>query len=565
MTISYISIKILISLLRQNGIHKLVLSSGMRNIPFVSEVEADPDFYCYSVVDERNAAFFALGLSQQSGNEPVVIACTSGTAASNYLTGVTEAFYSHVPIVVITFDRTPYVLNQLETQKIDQPAIFVSVTKKSVSLPVIKDEEDIWYCQRLVNEAFIAMKQHEYGPVHINVPLGGDTNQLNMLFSSTAVQDTNCIKYYSNTNYASWEHPFKKLCASKRILIVMGQHLPMDDETKTVVRDFTSKFKVPILGDNLCNFRCNEMIMAEGLIKGLGSDTIEPLLPEIVITFGANFQERIKDLLKVHQRKFEHWGIDGDGVVRDVFRSETAVFEATAKEFFNYFINNYIDMVYSDEYLKLWKTYEDAVVLPELPWTNLYVAKEFSSIIPKDSILHLAILNSTRVHQFFKLDESINVYSNVNTFGIDGCLPTFMGQAAATDKLSFIVIGDLSFFYGMNALAIKHTGKNIRIMVINNGGAAEFHIPPDSHNRPTVDLHIGCAHHISAKGWAESVGYKYIFANSAESLKESLNLFVSREHEKPVLMEVFTDMRTDGPHMLSVYRHLEECIRSVVQ
>lgn len=309
---NYISNKILVSLLRQNGVRKLVLSSGMRNIPFVSEVETDDAFECYSIVDERNAAFFALGLSQQSGNEPVAIACTSGTAASNYLTGVTEAFYSHAPIVVITFDRTPYVLNQLETQKIDQPAIFTAVTKKSVTLPIIKDEEDVWYCQRLVNEAFIAMNQHVYGPVHINVPLGGDTNQLNTLYNSTVVQNVNCIKYYSSSNYDVWKKSYEKFCNSKKKLLVMGQHLPMDIETKTIIKEFTSKFKVPLLGDNLCNFRCDEMIMAEGLIKGLNSKTIEPLLPEIVITFGLNFQERIKDLLKAHQGEFEHWGIDGD-------------------------------------------------------------------------------------------------------------------------------------------------------------------------------------------------------------------------------------------------------------
>ena len=169
---SYISNEILISLLKQYGIKKLVLSSGARNIPFVNAVEVDNDFECFSVIDERNAAFFGMGLSQQS-NEPVAIACTSGTAASNYLTGVTEAFYSHVPLVVITFDRGPYMLNQLETQKVDQPAIFYSVCKKSVSLPIIKDSDDIWYCQRLVNEALITLTQNYTAPVHINVPLIG--------------------------------------------------------------------------------------------------------------------------------------------------------------------------------------------------------------------------------------------------------------------------------------------------------------------------------------------------------------------------------------------------------
>ena len=133
----YVTNNILMNLLSKYGVAKLVLSSGSRNIPFVSAAETDPCFECYSVVDERNAAFFALGISQQL-NEPVAIACTSGTAASNYLTGVTEAFYSHIPLVVLTFDRSPYLLHQIETQKIDQPAIFQSVVKKTVTLPLIK-------------------------------------------------------------------------------------------------------------------------------------------------------------------------------------------------------------------------------------------------------------------------------------------------------------------------------------------------------------------------------------------------------------------------------------------
>ncbi len=561
MALSYISNKILISLLKKNGVKDLVLSSGTRNIPFISEVEVDPYFKCYSIVDERNAAFFALGLSQKKGNVPVVIACTSGTAVSNYLTGITEAFYSHAPIIIITCDRSPYVLNQLETQKIDQLSVFTSVTKKSVQLPVIKDDEDVWYCQRLVNEAFIAMTQYGTGPIHINVPFGGDTNQLNNAkYDDTFSDNVNYISYYSNRNYSKWSNALNKLIASNKVLIVMGQHLPLSLATKELIRKFTAVYKIPVLADNLCNFRCNEMVMAEGLIKALNRNTISPLLPEIVISFGQNFQERIKDLLKAHSGEFEHWLIDEDGKVKDVFRSQTALFECSPEEFFSYVLNNTGDMSKNSEYLDLWKKYESAISLPEMPWTNFYAVREFSKSIPNDSILHLAILNSTRLTQFFDLDETIEVYSNVNTFGIDGCLPTFIGQSVATDKLSFLLIGDLSFFYGMNAAAIKHLKNNVRILLLNNQGAAEFHIQPDCHNRPTVDLHIGCAHSLSAKGWIESLGYQYIAATDKETLAKGLREFVCDDSERPILLEVFTDMREDGPFLLSVYRHLEQKI-----
>jgi len=318
---------LLISLLKQYGIKKLVLSSGTRNIPFVTAVETDDYFECFSVVDERNAAFFGLGLCQQL-NEPVAIACTSGTAVSNYLTGVTEAYYSHAPLLVITCDRSPYTLHQLETQKIDQLAVFTGVVKKSVSLPVIKDADDIWYCQRLLNEAFISLKQHQSGPVHINIHLVGDTNAL---WNESAKKLRNVqarkINYVSVDDTEMWQRMAKILSGKKRIIIVMGQDCSGDENLHQALIQYCSYTQVPILLDNLSNFRCSQMVWAEPVIKALNANSIEEMLPEVVITFGNNFQERIKDLLKAHQGKFEHWSIDQEGVVRDVFKSQTALFE----------------------------------------------------------------------------------------------------------------------------------------------------------------------------------------------------------------------------------------------
>ena len=168
---------LLISYLKQNHIQHIVISSGTRAIPFIRAIENDDYFICHSVVDERNAAFYGLGIAQQL-NEPVAITCTSGTAASNYLSGMTEAFYAHTPLVAITADRSMQVLNQLETQKVDQPAIFTPVTQRSVSLPVIKDTDDLWYAKHLLDEAFIAMFQRGSGPIHINLPIEGTTNEI---------------------------------------------------------------------------------------------------------------------------------------------------------------------------------------------------------------------------------------------------------------------------------------------------------------------------------------------------------------------------------------------------
>lgn len=547
----YISNDILIKFLKKHNVHKLVLSSGTRNIPFVSSVEVDDWFECFSVVDERNAAFFGMGLAQQT-NEPVVIACTSGTAVSNYVTGITEAFYSHVPLIAITFDRSPYVLDQLETQKIDQMSIFSSITKANVELPMIKDDEDIWYCERLLNEAFISMHQHGTGPIHINIPLVGSTNEL--WEKQNKKEDTiKYIEYYSyETN--NWEEISDEL-EDKRILFVIGQNTTMTSQEKERLNEIIYKLNAVVLNDNLTNFKSRNSVNPEIIIKALDGNSIIPYLPDIVITYGANFQERIKDLLKANERKFEHWLITEDGKVKDCFRSQTKLFECSI----SYFLDRISDTVRhaNGEYLRLWKKLNDCLAVRDLPFSNFSVVRDFSVAIPENSILHLSILNATRLMQFFDLSESITVYSNANSFGIDGCLPTFLGQAYAFDGPAFIVIGDLAFFYAMNAMGIKHIKNNVHVLLINNGGGAEFHIVPSHNELATIDLHIGASHHQNAEGWIKSLGFEYIAANNREDFKTKLKQFVDTR-DKPIVLEVFTDLETDGQTVLETYRDLEK-------
>lgn len=548
----YINNKILIAFLKKHGIKKIVLSSGSRNIPFISSVEVDPDFECFSVIDERNAAFFGLGLAQES-KEMVAIACTSGTAVSNYVSGVSEAFYSNVPLVVITFDRSPYVLNQLETQKLDQMSLFDSITKKNINLPTIKDDDDIWYCQRILNEAFIELKQNGLGPIHINVPLIGDANDMmEDGLHKYRITDIKFIDYYD------CKSSLDDVCEGfreKKVLFVLGQDIVLSDEDKDIIRGFVEKYKIPVLTDSLSNFKSKYNINASRVIKGLNSKTIQKYLPDIVISYGLNFQERIKDLLKTNARRFEHWAVCEDGIIRDCFKSQTKVIHQPITNFCKCIMSG-VD-AFDVNYYDVWKMLDSKAILLDISYSNFAVIKKFLEVIPQNSILHLGILNATRLAQFFDIDESVRVYSNVNTFGIDGNLPTFLGQAYCTDDMSFIIIGDLSFFYAMNALQIRHIKNNVRILVVNNFGGGEFYISPGASQNKLIDLHIGAKHSVNAEGWANSVGFDYIAVHDENELQEKMFTFV-RENEKPVILEAFTDTVMDGQITLNVYRKLEE-------
>lgn len=555
---------LLISYLKQNEVRHIVISSGTRAIPFIKAIEQDAFFTCYSVVDERNAAFYALGIAQQL-NEPVALTCTSGTAASNYLSGMTEAYYAHTPLVAITADRSMQVLNQLETQKVNQPAIFEAVTNKSICLPVIKDADDFWYAKHLLDEVFLSMTQYGAGPIHINLPIEGSTNEITLRNNSQVEIQSKQLKYYSCANLSKWKEAIAELRSYNRILVVVGQNINIDQASINEISTFCNKLRIPIIGDNLSNFRCGEMIFSQAPIKALNHENFEIMLPELVISFGNNFQERIKDLLKSYSGQFKHWLIDEGGVIRDWSRSLTSLFECSPLYFFKE-LNRQINFSTDGLYLSDWKKIANAAVLPkEMPWSNFYLVKEFCSSIPDNSLLHLAILNSTRLTQFFQLPKNIKVTCNASSFGIDGCLPTILGQSVvAPDKLAFILIGDLSFFYGMNALCIRNISKNVRILLSNNGGGAEFHIFPHIQKDDMIDVHIGAAHGFSAKQWAESAGFEYSSATDKESLNMTLPSFISASGDKPKLLEVFTDLQVDGEYCLDVYRHLETCIEPVL-
>ncbi len=190
----------------------------------------------------------------------------------------------------------------------------------------------------------------------------------------------------------------------------------------------------------------------------------------------------------------------------------------------------------------------------DLPFSNMYIAKKLAEVIPERSVLHLAILNSTRTMQFFDLKPDVKVYSNIGALGIDGCLSTFLGQAASTDELAFCVVGDLSFFYDMNSAGIRGIGNNVRIVLLNNGGGSEFHYFMGKSRIPTINRHICAEHTKTAKGWIESLGYKYYSVGSKEEADRIIPTLTEKT-DSPVFVEIFTDMEKDAELINRLYHH----------
>lgn len=538
------SVQILVALLKEYNVKDIVMSPGGSDIAIIHSIETDDFFTCYSVVDERSAVYFAMGLSQQK-NAPVACVCTSGTAVSNYLPGMTEAFYQDVPIIAITADKEPYRLNQLMLQKIDQNNIFGSVTKKSVNLPIVKTGSDSWYCQRLINEALLELDHHGKGPVHINIPIT-ESGAVYDCEALPAVKKINLIT--SDKGDTVWSSYVPKLANAKKILVIVGQNVTFTDEDKKIIEAFGSKYNCVFSVEHMSNLKCKCCVHTYRLTELSNPGMFPELIPDLVISLGNNIASyKLKPMIKENLSAYVHWQIDESGRVRDFSDRLTDVFECSPKCFFEYFVKNAPAKISNDMvYCNLWKQKLDCIEYPDFEFSNFYVAKKTAGIIPKNSILHLAILNSTRTMQYFDLDPSVKTYSNIGALGIDGCMSTFMGQAAAAqDKLAFLVTGDLSFFYDMNAAGMRAVGSNVRIILVNNTGGSEFHFFMGKDKISTINNYICAEHHKTAQGWIESLGYEYHSASTKDELDSVLPSFAQKS-DRPMFLEVFTDMENDA-------------------
>lgn len=540
------SYQIIISLLKQRGIRKCVLSAGSRNVPFVHSVEEDPFFECYSVVDERSAGYFALGLAQESG-EPVVISCTSSTATCNYWPPVAEAFYQGVPLVVLTSDRNPSTVGQLEDQCIDQAGMYDRHVRISVNLPVVADADDEWFCARLVNEALLELDHRGTGPVHINVPMKSYNNSFNV----RELPEARLIERVAPDDEDAWRVCAARLDAARRILVVCGQQ-PRVSETLTVALDaFWEARNVAIAAEHMANVPTahafNPTLCME--YRYVTERKFREFLPDVVISFGGNMTAGLKDMLRKCAGEFEHWSVEEDGRVCDAYHSLTKVFECPPETFFERLCESRAG-ARGHEYASVLGAYEASAVVPEQPYNNVLAIKEIIGRLPEDSILHLSINDAIRIANFFGLPDGVTTYSNVGTHGIDGCLSSFLGQAAASPgRQAFLVIGDLAFFYDMNAMRLRHVGGNVHILLINNHGGEEFYYNRMWKNEAS-DLHTTARHSTRAEGWVRETGFRYLSASDEAEFSVALGSFFE---PGPVLFEVFTEMSTDAQALYDIY------------
>ncbi|MDR2809145.1 MAG: 2-succinyl-5-enolpyruvyl-6-hydroxy-3-cyclohexene-1-carboxylic-acid synthase [Tannerellaceae bacterium] len=539
----------LVSLLKAHRVKHLVLSPGSRNAPVIQSLANDDFFCCHTVVDERSAGFYAIGIAQYTGR-PTALCCTSGTAVLNYGPALAEAFYQQIPLIFITADRPAAQIDQLLGQTLPQPGIFGPLAKKSVHLPEITSGQDFWFCNRLINEALLEATHRQPGPVHINLPLSEP------LFEYEDIDPPPPARIISRyepepTSFHPYGERFRNF---RRPLLLVGQQT--DGELLQPLCELQNRHHCVVLAEHPANLPASYFIRNFDALLFSLSENEQPLYaPDLLLTVGGHLvSKRIHRFFRDNPTK-EHWHISADGKIVDTYRRLTDVIETKAAPFLAYLAGQKerepSPAADENTFFRQWHFRSRQIPEPTGAYSDLMAAGALMKALPENACLQLANSSSVRLAQLFRpAAERLRIFSNRGTNGIDGCLSTAVGQAGVNPDLTFLLIGDLAFFYDMNILWNRPLVPGLRILLNNNQGGEIFYTLPGFVASPQTEKHIAMRHTETACDWATSRGLIYLSAHNRQSLEDAMPAFVDRRTEQPMLLEVFTSPEENAKTLL---------------
>ncbi|WP_439114136.1 thiamine pyrophosphate-binding protein [Hydrogenophaga sp.] len=538
--------QIILCLLKAHNIRHVIASPGTTNTAIVASMQQDPYFIMYSSVDERSAAYMACGLAAELG-EPVVISCTGATASRNYLPGLTEAFYRKLPVLAITSMQSLSKVGHHVAQVIDRSVVPNDAVSLSVSLPIVKDADDQWDCEIKVNKAILELKRRGGGPVHINLPT-----------TYSKPYDAKELPSYRVIERITTNDSFPIL--SGKVGVFIGAHKRWTEEETQALEQFCASHNAVVFYDHTSGYRGKAGLLYSLAAAQTALDQTD-YRPDVLIHIG----EVSGDYATLNMAGGQVWRVSEDGEIRDTFRKLRYVFEMPEKSFFERYTQ---PEPAESTYYQACASRLAAIrgKIPELPFSNIWLASSLAHKIPDGATIHFGILNSLRSWNFFELPETVSSASNVGGFGIDGGLSSLVGASLANpNKLFFAVIGDLAFFYDINVLGNRHVGNNVRILLINNGKGTEFrqynhhaaYFGEDADEYIAAAGHFGKKSPTLVKNFAENLGYEYLSADSKETFESCYQAFLNPTPTKrPIVFEVFTSSELES-QSLEIMQSLE--------
>ena len=544
----------------QHGVRKVVIAPGSRNAPLIFAFTAQPGMECLSIIDERSAAYFALGMAQQSG-EAVALVCTSGTAVLNFAPAIAEACYQNLPLLVFTADRPAELIDQADGQTLRQTNIFANYIKASFELPVetVIDAE-LHFSDRQVSQAIDTAVSYPQGPVHINVPLREP------IYTAIPEHHSNpkIIKTLSASQKLN-DESLKTLQNSwlkyKRKLVIFGV-FPKNECLSELARRLANEPDVVVVAENLSNIAAEKIItQPESLFSRINSkEKIDNFVPELVVTIGHSvICKQLKIFLRSH-RPAEQWQIESSMPYIDTYKSLTTVIPGLATEVLNKMPFTTTESEFSASYqteMKQINQLHDEFVKNAFI-SDMAVTIELLSQIPADTVLHLANSTAVRWTQLFPARTDLTYICNRGTSGIDGSMSTAAGYAYASKQSTVFLTGDLSFIYDSNALWNNYIGNNLKIIVMNNNGGNIFRFIGDKQLMEKNLDFFTTPHHARIKPLVEAYGLDYLACNKTEDLTASINTLLNAS--KATVLEISTDADLNTENYKGYFKNIKQWI-----
>lgn len=527
------AVRELASLMLEHGVTRCVLCPGSRNAPLCATFSAIEDFECRHVTDERSAGFAALGWAAQA-QSPVAVCVTSGSALLNLHPAVAEGFYRHIPVLVISADRPAAWIGQQDGQTLPQPGVFTNLVRKSINLP--QEDADGWYTNRLINEALLELTHRNGGPVHLNIPLAEPLFETD----DTPLAPVRCIRRTELARMTAQDEQelLEIVAALPKRVILLGQNANVPYIPEALTQDHA----FALVGEHLCNYPDADCTRPDTLV-GRNSDFPDIPSPDLLITIGGCIvSKRLKQMLR-NNPPTEHWHICADGEVCDTFCCLTRIIEGAPDELLD------LLAAFAEEgdesYRKLWQS---APAEFSADYCGMTLVGELIRHLPTPSVLHLGNSSAVRYAQLFSLPPGVQVECNRGVNGIEGSLSTALSFACGDARPQYIVCGDLSFFYDMNALWLQHNvSPNVRILLINNGGGGIF----KTIGTPKIDC-VEAPHNASAEAWVKDRGFHYCCTRQMADVATAIAELTTNA-SRPILLEAFTNSEQDAQILKEFY------------
>ncbi len=556
----------------QRGIRHVVMCPGSRCAPLTLAFTRYKGFNIYTFSDERSAAFIALGIAQET-RSPVVLLCTSGTAAYNFAPAIAEAFFNQIPLLVITADRPREWVAQLDGQTIFQNGIFGHHVKQSFTLPQEYEYADNqWAINRIVNEGINFTVQEPKGPVHINAPFREPLYpeaQEEITYSNNIRTIADLAPSYS-LDKKEQNELIREWSGYHNILIVSGQN-DFEEELINTLDKFSTNNPVPIVADVISNLHGNTRFIchADTFLGQASDDVKKSLRPDLLITFGKSV---ISKQLKLFLRKYSpkaHWHIQPAGSVADTFQHLTRIIRTTPVEFFNSITSVERTESFEEQkqhnYFKLWEIEERRMLrsleqfFPQDDFGEFELVSEIIKALPKETNLHLANSMAVRYANFVGLSsqqKNIKVFSNRGTSGIDGCTSTAVGHTLSGNQTNVLITGDMAFFYDRNAFWHNYNLSNLRVVLLNNHGGVIFKMIDGPASLPEADEFFVTQQKLTAQKLCEEYGFEYLKLDHHRKVKNMLKDFFE-DGNSPKILELETTSQLSKAIFESFKTHIK--------